>query len=69
LPDTPTIPEPYTTVASLYASVKALKESVEMLNGQRGDADNITVTWGQLLALGIVKPEQLPPHVRQRGLR
>ena len=69
MPDIPTVPEPYTTVEALYASTKALKEGYEMLSGQRGGPDNIAVTWGDLLALGIVKPEQLPPHVRQHRLR
>ena len=43
-----TIPEPYTDVASLRASVMALKELVEMLAGQRGDRDDQAVTWGEM---------------------
>jgi hypothetical protein len=48
-----TIPEPYTDVVSLRASVMALKELVEDLAGQRGDQDTSAVTWSDMrTALG-----------------
>jgi hypothetical protein len=58
-----TIPEPYETLASLRTSVLANKELTEVLAGQRGNSDDAAVTWGDLLDLGIVKPEQVPPNV------
>lgn len=69
MPDKPTIPEPYSTVPSLYAATTALKEGYEMLTGQRGGVSDCAVTWGDLLSLGIVKPEQVPPHVGSDRLR
>ena len=42
------IPEPYEDVASLRASVMALKELVEVLAGQRGGREDQAVTWGEL---------------------
>lgn len=58
-----TIPEPYTNVESLRASVMALKELVESLAGQRGDRDDVAVTWSDLVAVGVIKPEQVPKDI------
>lgn len=55
-----TVPEPYENVSSLRASVMALKELVEGLAGQRGGPVDIAVTWGDLIDLGLIKPEQVP---------
>lgn len=61
-----TIPEPYPDAASLRATALATKELVESLAGQRGGSYDVAVTWGNLIDLGIVKPEQMPeeygPH-------
>jgi hypothetical protein len=55
-----TIPEPYEDVKSLRASVVALKQLVESLAGQRGGPSDVAVTWGNLLELGVIQPEQVP---------
>jgi hypothetical protein len=39
----PAIPEPYDVAGGLYPAVLALKESVELLTGQRGDLDSFGV--------------------------
>jgi hypothetical protein len=58
-----TIPEPYTTLDSLHATAMATKELVESLAGQRGSVDDVAVTWGDLIRLGLIKPEQVDPGV------
>lgn len=68
-PKFPVIPEPFANTQALYGSVMAMKEGVEMLSGQRGDAKDCAVTWGDLVRLGIVKPDQVPPHVRSSNIR
>lgn len=55
-----TIPEPYDDVKSLHATAAATKELVEALAGQRGGPSDVAVTWGNLLELGLIKPEQVP---------
>ena len=55
-----TIPQPYEDVASLYRSVIALKELVETLAGQRGQALDVAVTWQDLLDLNWIKYEDIP---------
>lgn len=55
-----TIPEPYQNVASLHASMQTAKEIIEQLGGQRSDVLSAAVTWGDLLDLGLIKPEQVP---------
>lgn len=62
----PTIPEPSATVESLHATVRALKEAVELLAGQRGDARDIAVTWGDLMDQNLVTKEQVPKDVGSR---
>jgi hypothetical protein len=59
----PTIPEPYENLPSLRVATMALKEGVEMLSGQRGDADDCAVTWGDLIRLGLIKQDQVPKDV------
>ena len=39
----PSIPEPYADIQSLLQTVRQLKEAVELLTGQRGDADETDV--------------------------
>jgi hypothetical protein len=58
-----TIPEPYEDVKSLRSSAVATKELVETLAGQRGQAYDAAVTWGDLLDLGVIKPEQVPQDI------
>lgn len=57
------IPEPYTDVNSLHAAVSALKEGYEAISGQRGTADDAAVTWGDLIRLGWIRPDQVPKDV------
>jgi hypothetical protein len=61
-----TIPEPYLEPQSLRATALATKELVESLAGQRGGTYDVAVTWGELIDLGIIEPEQVPqefgPH-------
>lgn len=59
----PTIPEPYETISSIRVATQAIKEGVEMLSGQRGDADDCAVTWGDLIRLGLIKKDQVPKDV------
>jgi hypothetical protein len=55
-----TIPEPYEDLASLRASVLALKELVEVLSGQRGQAYDVAITWQDLLDLQMIRKEDIP---------
>lgn len=55
------IPHPEATLHSLQNSVIALKEAVEvMLSDGRGLPRDTTVTWSDLVRLGIVKADQVP---------
>ena len=54
------IPQPYEDVGSLYRAVLALKERVEVLSGQRGQAYDVAVTWQDLLDLQLVRKEDIP---------
>jgi hypothetical protein len=58
-----TIPEPYENIQSLRATAMANKELTEMLAGQRGAPTDVAVTWGDLLNLGLIKPEQVPDDI------
>jgi len=66
----PTIPEPLENVQSLRESVMSLKELAETLAGQRGQAYDIAVTWGDLIDLGLITEHDLPyrfgPNTIQR---
>lgn len=55
-----TIPVPYENLASLRTTALATKELVESLAGQIGNSDDVAVTWGDLLRLGVIRPEQVP---------
>jgi hypothetical protein len=55
-----TIPVPYEDVQSLRAAVLALKELVETLAGQRGQALDAAVTWQDMLDLEWIKYEDIP---------
>lgn len=54
------MPEPTTNVESLRNVALALKENVEVLTLQRGDPYNAAVTWGDLVALGLINPLLVP---------
>ena len=49
-----------TSMPSVVSAILSLKERVEGLQRERGDLRNWAVTWHDLLALGIVKPTQVP---------
>lgn len=55
----PSIPDPAQDVASLQASVLALKETVEILTGQRRGAAP-PVRWSDLVRLGIIEEGDVP---------
>ena len=55
-----TIPEPYENIESVYRTVLAMKELVEMLAGQRGQAYDVAVTWQDLLDLDWIRHEDIP---------
>lgn len=57
------VPEPYETLSSLRSTALALKELTEVLAGQRGSANDAAVTWGDLVALGLIKQDQVPTNV------
>lgn len=44
----PAIPEPLANIPALYETVKAVKEVVETLAGQRNSRDDMAVTWRDL---------------------
>jgi hypothetical protein len=58
-----TIPEPYEDVKSLRTTALATKELVETLAGQRGQAYDVAITWGDMLDLGLVTTEQVPKDI------
>ena len=55
----PAIPEATQDPRSMKATVDALKESVELLTGQRRGLPRV-VTWEDLVRLGLVSPEDVP---------
>jgi hypothetical protein len=61
--DQVTIPEPHTDIASLRASVMAIKELVEMLAGQRGRPNTAAVTWEDLLNLQLITNADIPKEI------
>jgi hypothetical protein len=58
-----TIPDPHENLASLRSTVLALKELVEMLAGQRGQAYDVAVTWQDLLDLQLVNKDDIPRDI------
>jgi hypothetical protein len=53
-PNTPPIPQPTKDIHNLAATVAALKQAVESLIGQRGQATNRAVTFNDLVAFGLL---------------
>jgi hypothetical protein len=64
-----TIPEPYENVESLYRTVHALKELVEVLSGQRGQAFDVAVTWQDMLNLQLIRYEDIPYDIGSRPIQ
>ena len=62
------IPDPFETLSSLRSVSLATKEAIETLMGQRGSPVDVAVTWGDLINLGLVKKEQVPPDVGSHRL-
>jgi hypothetical protein len=56
----PAIPEPVAEINSVRDTSAALKETVEVLTQQRGTRSLSAVTWQDLLALGLISPDQVP---------
>lgn len=57
----PGIPQPLAEVNSLQNTAQATKEAVEIVTRQRGDRSLSAVTWQDLLALGLITPDKIPP--------
>jgi len=56
----PAIPEPVAEINSVRDTTAALKETIEVLTQQRGTRSFSAVTWEDLLALGLITPDQIP---------
>lgn len=56
----PSIGEPTTDTNSLRDAAVAVKEGYEILTRQRGDPLMSAVTWGDLVALGLVTADKVP---------
>lgn len=58
----PAVPEPQATLPALVATTKALKESVEIMQGPRAGMENAVVRWQDLVDLGLIDKGQIPPR-------
>jgi len=56
----PPIPKPTAEVVALSQAGEAMKETLEILTGQRGDRSHQVVTWQDLVDLGFIIPTQIP---------
>lgn len=56
----PPIPEPSLDPEALRRSDLALKETVEIMTGMRGNRADAVVTWQDLVDLGFIVPAQIP---------
>lgn len=56
----PSITEPLAEINSVRDTAAQLKETAEVLTGQRGTRSLAAVTWQDLLELGLIKPDQVP---------
>ena len=59
-PRYPAIPEPSTDPVALRSTALALKETVEIATGSRGDRSLSAVTWQDLVDLQLILPSQVP---------
>jgi hypothetical protein len=64
-----TIPEPTQDIGSLYRTVYAMKELVEILAGQRGQAYDAAVTWQDLLRLDKIREAEIPHDIGSRPIQ
>lgn len=60
----PAIPDPIPTIDSLMETVAALKQAVEILLGQTGGKREAAVRWQELINIGMIKEDQVPPKER-----
>ena len=56
----PSIPEPSLEPEALRRSDLALKETLEIMTGVRGNRADSIVTWQDLVDLGFIVPSQIP---------
>jgi hypothetical protein len=56
----PSIPEPSLEPEALRRSDLAIKETLEIMTGTRGNRLHSVVTWQDLLDLGLILPTQVP---------
>ena len=56
----PSIPEPSLEPEALRRSDLALKETLEIMTGVRGNRLNSVITWQDLIDLGLALPTQVP---------
>lgn len=56
----PPIPEPSTDTEALRRADLAIKETLEIMTGTRGNRADSVVTWQDLVDLGIIVPTQVP---------
>ena len=56
----PPIPTPNTDPEALRRADLALKETIEIMTGQRGNPGDAMVTWQDLVNLGLIVPTQIP---------
>lgn len=59
-PRYPSIPDPAADAVALRATALALKETVEISTGTRGDRSLSAVTWQDLVDLQLILPSQVP---------
>lgn len=62
----PGIPEPGATIPSILATLRAIKESLEVAAADRGDQLDAAVTREDLIALGLVTEADLGKIARRR---
>lgn len=56
----PPIPKPAAEVRALALHGDAVKETLEIMSGQRGNRFDAVVTWQDLVDLGLILPTQVP---------
>lgn len=54
------IPEPQKNIDSMYEAIVALKQIVEVLAGQRGDATGRAATFRELVNIGLIEEDEIP---------
>jgi hypothetical protein len=53
---------------SLFETVNALKQAVEILLGQRVGKREAAVRWQELINAGVVKEDQVPKDIGTHGV-